>query len=81
MKENWDIISEDFLEVLERDNGDLVQGQLTVMAKKKTLEKGICWQLGILSGDRTDSVMLINRMWMGKKDWENKDMNLKWHLS
>ena len=35
MKENWDIISEDFLEVLERDNGDLVQGQLTVMAEKK----------------------------------------------
>lgn len=67
MKENWDIISEDFSEVLERDNGDLVQGQLTVMAEKGTLEKGICWQLGILSGDRTDSVMLIDRMWMGKK--------------
>lgn len=81
MKENWDIISEDFSEVLERDNGDLVQGQLTVMAEKRTLEKGICWQLGILSGDRTDSAMLIDRMWMGKKDGEKKDRNLKWHLS
>ena len=57
--------------MLERNNGDLVQGQLTVMAEKETLEKGICWQLGILSGDRTDSVM-FDRMWIGKKCGEKK---------
>lgn len=32
------------------------------MAEKGILEKGIFWKLGILSGDRTDSVMLIHRM-------------------
>lgn len=57
--------------MLERNNGDLVQGQLTVMAEKETLEKGICWQLGILSGDRTDSVM-FDRMWIGKKCGEKR---------